>query len=117
MESLQAPAQPSEGGNSDFGGSAQVASSRNPDSKGLRDHKMADLPESTTGSKSELHSEKELGSTCTPSTNIKAPLDLQAREGSQRAFCEATSNPFATPGKKSKEDSDPNEPPAESTGG
>jgi hypothetical protein len=117
MESLQPPAQPSEGGNPDFGGSAQVASSRNPDSKGLRDHEMADLPKSVTGSKSKLHSEKELGSACTPSANIKAPLDLQAREGSQRASCEATSNPFATPGKKSKEDPDPSEPPAEPTGG
>jgi hypothetical protein len=78
---------------------------------------MADLPESAIGSKSELNSKKELGSACTPSANIKAHLDLQAREGSQRASCEATSNPFATPGKKSKEDPAPSEPPAKPTGG
>ncbi|CAM6065948.1 unnamed protein product [Sphagnum tenellum] len=78
MESPQLPAQLLEGGNPDFGGSAQVASSRIPDSKGLRDHKMADLPEAATCPKFELHSEKEQGTTCSPTAFIKAPLDLQA---------------------------------------
>jgi len=38
-------------------------------------------------------------------------------EGSQRATWEATSNPFTTPRKKSKEDPDLSEPPMEPTGG
>ncbi|CAM6074849.1 unnamed protein product [Sphagnum tenellum] len=116
MEPPQLPAQPSEGGNLDFGGSAQVASSRNPNSKGMRDHEMLDLLEFATCPKSESHSEKGQGPACTPIVNIKAPLDLLAREGSQRATWEATPNPFATPGKKSKEDPDLSEPPVEPTG-
>ncbi|CAM6062199.1 unnamed protein product [Sphagnum tenellum] len=117
MEPPQLPAQPSEGGNPDFGGSAQVASSKNPDSKGMRDHEMPDLPESATCPKSESHSEKGQGPACTPTANIKAPLDLLAREGSQRVTWEATPNPFATLGKKSKEDRDLSEPLVEPTGG
>ncbi len=76
---------------------------------------MPDLPESATCPKSELHSEKEQGSACTPTANNKAPLDLLAREESQRATWEATSNPFATPGKKSKEDPDLSKPLGEPT--
>jgi len=117
MESPQPPAQPSEGGNPDFGGSVQVVSSRIPDSKGMRDHEMSDLPEPITCPKAELHSEKEQGSACTPTVNIEAPLNLLAWEGSQRATWEATSNPFATQGKNSKEDPDLSEPPMEPTGG
>jgi len=117
MESPQPPVQPSEGGNPDFGGSVQVVSSKIPDSKGMRDHEMSDLPEPATCPKAELHSEKEQGSACTPTVNIEAPLNLLAWEGSQRATWEATSNPFATQGKKSKEDPDLSEPPMEPTGG
>ncbi len=117
MEPPQPPAQPSERGNPDFGGSAQVATSRNRDSKGMRDHEMSDFLEPATCPKSELHSEKEQGSACTPTVNIEAPLDLLAREGSQRATWEETSNPFATLGKKSKQDPDLSEPPMEPTGG
>jgi hypothetical protein len=83
----------------------------------MRDHEMPDIPEPATCPKSELLSEKEQGSACTPTVNIEASLDLLAREGSQRATWEATSNPFATPGKKSKEDPDLSEPPLEPTGG
>ncbi|CAM6027952.1 unnamed protein product [Sphagnum balticum] len=117
METPQLPAQPSEGGNPDFGGSAQAASPRNPDSKGMKDHEMPELPEATTCPRSEPHSEKEQGSACIPTENSKAPLDLLAREEPQRASGEAPPNPFATPGKKSKEDPDLSEPPEEPTGG
>ncbi|CAM6058159.1 unnamed protein product [Sphagnum tenellum] len=95
--------QPSGQGNPRLERSAQVASSRNPDSKGMRDQEMPNLPESAAYPMTKPHKEKEQCLIDTLSPNNKPSFSFPTQESSQRATREATSNPFATPGKKGKE--------------
>ncbi len=111
------PSQPSGQGNPGLERLTQAASSWNPESKGMRDQEMPDLPESTACPKTEPHTEKEQCPTGTLSPNNKPPFGFPVREGPQRATREATLNPFATPGKKGKEAPGPSVPPGESMEG
>jgi len=78
--SHQIPSQLSGQGNPGLERLAQVASSKNPENKGLSDQEMPDFPESAACPKTESHTEKEQCSAGTFTPNNKPSFGFLARE-------------------------------------